>query len=108
MAIQQEGSMIVLGNILQGVGQLLAVVCSLYTWIVIASIVFSFVSPDPMNSVVRFVRSVTEPCYYRIRKWAPFVYVGNMDFSPMIVLIVVYLFKNIIALSLIEYGMRIK
>ena len=100
--------MIVLGNILQGVGQLLGVACSLYTWIIIASIVFSVVSPDPMNPVVRFVRSITEPWYYRVRKLIPFVYVGNVDFSPMVVLIVVYLFKNIVALSLIEYGIRIK
>jgi YggT family protein len=60
---------------------------SLYFWIVIASVVLSWVNPDPYNPVVRGIRTLTEPVFYRIRKALPFTYVSGIDFSPFLVVL---------------------
>lgn len=60
---------------------------ALYFWIVIAAVVMSWVNPDPYNPIVRGIRSLTEPVFYRIRKLLPFTYVSGIDFSPFLVVL---------------------
>jgi YggT family protein len=62
-------------------------VLSLYFWVVIAAVVLSWVNPDPYNPLVRGIRSLTEPVFFRIRKLMPFTYLSGIDFSPFIVLL---------------------
>jgi len=62
-------------------------VLSLYFWIVMAAVVLSWVNPDPYNPIVRGIRSLTEPVFYRIRKWLPFTYISRIDFSPFLVVL---------------------
>ncbi|GAB1409050.1 YggT family protein [Desulfovibrionales bacterium] len=64
-------------------------VLSLYFWIVIASVVLSWVNPDPYNPIVRAIHSLTEPVLYRVRKWLPFTYLGGLDFSPFVVVLAI-------------------
>ncbi len=74
--------MIVLGGIIGLLSKLLTV----YMWIVIISAALSWVNPDPYNPIVRFLRNATEPLFYRIRRWMPFVMIGGFDLSPLVVL----------------------
>ncbi|NCD24327.1 MAG: YggT family protein [Deltaproteobacteria bacterium] len=62
-------------------------VLSLYFWVVIAGVVLSWVNPDPYNPIVRGIRALTEPVFYRIRKWMPFTYISGIDFSPFVVVL---------------------
>ena len=62
-------------------------VLSLYFWVVIAGVVLSWVNPDPYNPIVRGVRTLTEPVFYRVRKWMPFSYISGIDFSPFVVVL---------------------
>lgn len=62
-------------------------ILSLYFWVVIAAVVMSWVNPDPYNPIVRGIRTLTEPVFYRIRKWLPFTYVSGIDFSPFLVVL---------------------
>lgn len=74
------------------VGALYAVVdtvLSLYFWIVLAAVVLSWVNPDPYNAIVRGIRALTEPVFYRIRKWMPFTYLSGIDFSPVVVMLAI-------------------
>lgn len=64
-------------------------VLSLYFWIVVAAVVLSWVSPDPYNPIVRGIRSLTEPVFYRVRKWMPFTFAGGFDFSPIVVVLAI-------------------
>ena len=64
-------------------------VLSLYFWIVIASVVMSWINPDPYNPIVRGIRTLTEPVFYRIRRWMPFTYFSGIDFSPFIVVLAI-------------------
>ncbi len=62
-------------------------VLSLYFWVIIAGVVLSWVNPDPYNPIVRGIRALTEPVFYRIRKWMPFTYISGIDFSPFVVIL---------------------
>lgn len=60
---------------------------SIYSFIVIAAALVSWVSPDPYNPIVRALRNLTEPVLWRIRKLLPFTHKIGVDFSPVILLI---------------------
>ena len=62
-------------------------VLSLYFWIVMAAVVLSWVNPDPYNPIVRGIRSLTEPVFYRVRKLMPFTYFSGIDFSPFVIVL---------------------
>ena len=64
-----------------------------YIWIIIARAILSWVSPDPYNPLVRFLHRVTEPVLRRVRERLPTHQLG-LDFSPMIVILVLYFLKE--------------
>jgi YggT family protein len=79
--------MFILANFLQALAAVLDIVLTLYFWVVIVSAILSWVNPDPYNPIVRFLRSLTEPVFYHIRRWIPFTLIGGIDLSPIVVLI---------------------
>ena len=88
--------MFVVGNLLMTIARLLETVINLYTIVIIISALLSWVNPDPYNPVVRVLRSLTEPLYYRIRKRFPFVFVNGLDLSPLVVLLILQLFNGVV------------
>lgn len=64
-------------------------VLSLYFWIILAAVILSWVNPDPYNPIVRGIRSLTEPVFYRVRKWMPFTFMSGIDFSPVVVMLAI-------------------
>ena len=99
--------MIVLANTLSAVALVLGSLLSLYFWIVIIAAVLTWVRPDPYNPIVRTLRTLTEPVFYRVRKWLPFTYSSGMDFSPVVVLLAIELFNRIVITSLAQYAMTL-
>ena len=63
--------------IVRAIATVLDFVLTAYFWIVIISALLSWVNPDPYNPIVRFLRGVTEPVFYKIRSWIPFAVVGR-------------------------------
>lgn len=94
--------MFVLINILEAVIYVVDTLLSVYSWVVIAVCLISFVNPDPYNPIVRILRNLTEPMLWRIRKWMPFVYVGGLDLSPIVLLIGIQLVKMVIIKSVYQ------
>ena len=99
--------MIVLANTLSAVALVLGSLLNLYFWIVIIAAVLTWVRPDPYNPIVRTLRTLTEPVFYRVRKWLPFTYSSGMDFSPVVVLLAIELFNRIVITSLAQYAMTL-
>jgi YggT family protein len=96
--------MLVLSNVVFAIAQVLATLMRIYFWIIIAAAVVSWVRPDPYNPIVRTLYALTEPVLYRVRKWLPFTYISGIDFSPVVVLIVIQLIENIVIRSLVHYA----
>jgi YggT family protein len=74
-----------------------------YMIIIIARAVLSWVSPDPYNPIVRFLYNVTEPVLYRVRSKLP-VFFGGIDFSPVIVILIIYFLQIFAVNSLKQLG----
>ena len=82
-------------NVILAVVDLLAIVLNLYFWVVIVAAVLSWVRPDPYNPVVRALRTLTEPVFY---------YTNGIDFSPVVVLLVIQLINRIVIASLAQFA----
>ena len=71
-------------------------------WIVIIAAVISWVSPDPRNPIVRALYAMTEPLFRPFRKLLPPYRTGNIDFSPIFVLAVIFLLRSFIASMMVN------
>ncbi|SIN74333.1 YggT family protein [Halodesulfovibrio marinisediminis] len=76
-------------NFVVGIAEILNAVLSIYFWVVIISALLTWVNPDPYNPIVRTLRNLTEPVFYRIRKWLPFTYFNGLDLSPVVLLLAI-------------------
>ena len=85
--------MFIVGYFIRAVASLLDLVIVAYIWIIIARALLSWVSPDPYNPIVRFLYRVTEPVLGPVRERLGRFQVG-LDFSPMIVILVLYFLKE--------------
>ena len=98
---------IILRNFTLAVAMVLDKLLTLYLWIVVAAAVLSWVNPDPNNAIVRFLRAVTDPVLYRVRRTLPFVYAAGIDFSPLFVMLAILFVQRFIVQSLYELALRI-
>ncbi|MCI0546099.1 MAG: YggT family protein [Candidatus Rokubacteria bacterium] len=76
-------------------------ILELYSWVIIASALISWVSPDPRNAIVQFLRRVTEPVLEPVRRMLPPWKTGGLDLSPLIVLIAIQFVDRVILRSLV-------
>ena len=95
--------MYLVGYFLKAVANVLNIVLWLYMWVIIARAVLSWVSPDPYNPIVRFIHNVTEPVMYRVRTKIP-VSFGGIDFSPIIVILLIYFLQIFVVQSLERFS----
>ncbi len=92
--------MFIIGYLLMAAARVLDAVLLFFMIFIIARAVLSWVSPDPYNPIVRLIHNVTEPILYRIRTKIPVVF-GGMDFSPIIVFLILMFLRDFVVNSLI-------
>lgn len=71
-----------------------------YIILIMLHVLFSWIRPNPYNPLVRFVNHITDPPLLFIRKYAPTL--GGLDFSPMILILAVYLLERLLIRILIN------
>jgi YggT family protein len=65
---------------------LLHTLMTLYIWVIIIASLLSFVQPDPNNPIVQALYKLTEPTLSFVRQKMPFVMMGGIDLSPLVVI----------------------
>jgi YggT family protein len=98
----------VISQFVSAVADTLSTLLWLYTWIVIGAVIVSWVSADPRNPIVRFLYATTEPVLYHLRRRLPFVVAGGIDFSPLVLLLLIQFVKVVVVGSLVELATRIR
>ena len=90
-----------LGNLIFLVANVIDIGLTVYMWVIIIRALISWVSPDPYNPIVRFLYRVTEPVLRPVRRILP---IGGMgiDFSPLIVILVIYFLRIFLVRILIQ------
>lgn len=89
--------------------KILHLLINLYTFIVAGSVLLSWVNPDPYNPIVRTLRQLTEPVFYRVRRLLPrALFRTGIDFSPMIVLFVLIMLDTVVVQLLYDLATSLK
>ena len=83
-------------NLVQFIGWIL----DLYSWVIIAAALITWVSPDPRNPVVQFLHKATEPVLRPVRNLLPPWMTGGLDLSAIIVIIAIQFIERVILPSL--------
>ena len=86
--------------------EVIGLVFQIYIFIVIASALVTWVSPDPYNPIVRFLYQATEPVLARIRRVIPTQF-GGFDFSPIILLLGLSLLRRLLLELLAQLAYRL-
>jgi YggT family protein len=83
-------------NVIEFISWLLGI----YSWIIIAVALISWVNPDPRNPIVLFLHRVTEPVLAPVRQLLPPWKTGGLDLSPLIVLIAIEFVRRVVLRAL--------
>lgn len=81
--------------------QVIHLVFQIYTLIVIARALVSWVNPDPYNPIVRFLYNVTEPVLARMRRYLP-LQIGGFDLTPIVLLIALSVVEQLLLRLLVQ------
>ncbi len=92
--------MFIFGNFINSLATLINFVLSAYMWIIVARAIISWVNPDPHNPIVRFLHQVTDPLLNRIKRIIPFTSAAGIDFSPMILILVILFLQSFLVPTL--------
>ena len=76
----------ILSTLFSAVANILSIIVNVYTWIIIAAALVSWVKPDPSSPIVQLLYRLTEPVYSFIRRYIKTNFNG-IDFAPLIVLL---------------------
>ena len=66
----------------------------LYTFVMLARVLLSWVQLDPGNPIVRIIYQLTEPLLAPIRRMLP--QTGMVDFSPIVAFIAIIIVEQIV------------
>jgi len=98
--------MFIFQNLLVAVARVLNIALTLYMWVIIARVVFSWINVDPHNAVIQFISWATEPVLRWVRHRIP-VNLGGLDISPFLVILAIYFTKIFFIESLLELARRL-
>jgi YggT family protein len=88
-------------NLIIFIAQTLDGLLTLYLYVVIISALMTWIEPNPYNSIVRFIYSITEPIFEWFRDHMPVVF-GGIDFSPLIVIFAIELIQRVVIPSAVH------
>ncbi len=98
--------MFIFANFLVAVAKLADILLTIYMYLIIGRAIISWVNPDPYNPIVSFLTRATEPVLERVRSRLP--YLGGLDLSPMVVILIIIFLQKFAVDSLYDLGYRMK
>ncbi|MAJ91305.1 MAG: hypothetical protein CMF40_03845 [Legionellales bacterium] len=84
---------------------LLKMILYIYMFTIIIQVIISWINPGAYNPIVTIMSQLTDPILRPVRRIASFG--GGLDFSPLIVLVIIQLLMILIISPLMEIGFRL-
>ncbi len=96
--------------IIHGIAKIINIVLTLYTYVIIASVILSWVSADPSNPIIQLINRLTVPLYNKIRSYTNrwFGQLTVIDLSPFILLLLIYFLQIALVGNLFKLAGNIK
>ena len=105
--------MVLMANILLALAKIVELadgLLTIYKYILLASVIISWVNADPYNPLVSFIHRITDPLLNRIRRHLPDT--GMLDFSPLVAFALIYVLQIVVFDTAVHYlitsGMALK
>ena len=105
--------MVLMGNIFLALAKIIEMgdgLLTIYKYILLASVIISWVNADPYNPIVNFIYRATEPVLRRIRRHMPDT--GALDLSPLVAFAAIYVLQIVVFNTAYHYlmttGMALK
>jgi len=100
--------MVFLAYFFEALANVVDVGLTIYMWVVVVRAIISWVTPDPYNPIVIFLRRSTDPILNPIRRRLPFALSRTgIDFSPLILLLGIIFLQKFLVKSLYELAYRL-
>lgn len=81
----------------------------LYTWLLLAAVVISWVNADPYNQIVRFIKTLTEPMLAPLRKkLIKLSYSTGLDFSALVAMFIIIFTDRIVMRILMPLAYKLE
>ncbi len=96
--------MLLFANVLLALAKIVELadgILTIYKYILLASVIISWVNADPYNPIVNFIHRVTEPLLRLIRRHMPNT--GMMDFSPLVAFAAIYVIQIVVFSTAYQY-----
>ena len=78
-----------------GFGSMIMVLVELYSFVILARVLMSWVNVDPYSPLARVIYDLTEPVLAPVRNLLPPA--AGLDFSPIIVLVLLQILGSMLA-----------
>ncbi len=89
--------------------RILGVVLTIYMWLIVIRAVLSWFAPNPYSSVIQFLYTITEPALLWARRVLPgSLWRTGIDFSPLVVILIIVFLQQFLVRSLLELGLRLR
>jgi YggT family protein len=98
--------MFVMGNFIYSLAMVLDYLLSIYTYVIIARALVSWVNPDPYNPIVQFLYKATEPVLAPFRRLMG-TYSHGIDLSPLIVILIIYFLQSFLIKTLYQFARQL-
>jgi YggT family protein len=92
----------IINSIFEPIIRILIELLGIYRIVIFVAIIISWIRPDPYNPIVRFLNSVTQPVFYKVRQWVPFLRAGMIDFSPIVVIVSIQILIRLLTYILLN------
>jgi len=100
---------VVLGNLLIGVGEALKFVLMVYTWILVVRAILSWVRVDRRHPFISFLHAATEPALGIVRRWLPAsLRHFPIDVAFLVLFAIVIVLRQALAQSLVDIGLQMR
>lgn len=100
--------MIILANFLNAIANVLGIILTFFTWMIVVQALISWVNPDPYNPIVRFLHASTEPVYRILRRVLPRGHLGPVDFAPLVALFVLIFLNYFLVQTIKDYALWLR
>ena len=89
-------SSLLTGNIFVAIVGIISSIIYSYIILIIISAILSFVQVDPYNPIVQIINRLTDPPLRFVRQKLPFVVIGGIDLSPIVVIFALQLISGLL------------
>jgi YggT family protein len=99
--------MFVLRNFVGALATILDMVLLLYMLCLFAVVVISWFAPRSRHPAIVFLRKITEPILWRVRRAMPFLVQAGFDLTPIVLFFAIHFLRRFVVATLYDAAARI-